>query len=112
MRLFEGTPFDIPPKCDRCGKLESDCQCPPPPAPIVPPEQQLVRIAVEKRKRGKVVTVLRGLINDAALPELLKSLKNACGAGGTLLPNGLEIQGDHAKPVAELLRAARYRVKD
>jgi len=111
MRLFEGTPFDIPPKCDRCGKLESDCQCPPPAAPVVPPEQQMVRIAVEKRKRGKVVTVLRGLAADAALPDLLKSLKNACGAGGTLLSDGLELQGDHADRVAVLFRARSYRVK-
>jgi translation initiation factor 1 len=110
MRLFEGTPFDIPPRCDRCGKLEAECQCPPPPAPLVPPPQQTVRIAVEKRKRGKVVTVVRGLASDAALPELLKSLKNACGAGGTLLPEGLEIQGDHASRVAELLRAGGYRM--
>jgi translation initiation factor 1 len=111
MRLFEGTPFDIPPKCDRCSKLEPECQCLPP-ALVIPPDQQIVRIAVEKRKRGKVVTVLRGLANDAALPELLKSLKNACGAGGTMLPEGLEIQGDHAARIAELLRTGGYRVKD
>ena len=110
MRLFEGTPFDIPPKCNRCGKLEAECQCPPA-AVIVPPEQQTVRIAVEKRKRGKVVTVLRGLASDDALPDLLKSLKNACGAGGTLTSEGLEIQGDHAARIAELLRAQGYRLK-
>src|SRR5690349_17870944 len=111
MRLFEGTPFDIPPTCDRCGKPEAECQCPPPPAPVVPPGQQTVRIAVEKRKRGKVVTVLRGLAADVALPELLKALKNACGAGGTITGDGLEIQGDHASRIAELLRDAGYRVK-
>jgi translation initiation factor 1 len=111
MRLFEGTPFDIPPRCDRCGKLEAECQCPPLPEPLVPPAQQTVRIAVEKRKRGKVVTVLRGLADDAARPELLKSLKNACGAGGTLSPEGLEIQGDHAARIAELLKSAGYRLK-
>ena len=110
MRLFEGTPFDIPPRCDRSGKLETECQCPPL-GLIVPPDQQTVRIAVEKRKRGKVVTVLRGLANDAALPDLLKSLKNSCGAGGTMLPEGLEIQGDHAARIAELLRSGGYRVK-
>lgn len=100
MRLFEGTPFDIPPTCDRCGKLEAECRCPVPAAPLVPPEQQTVRITLEKRKRGKVVTVLFGLAPDAALPELPKSLKTACGAGGTLTDSGLEIQGTtpHASP--------------
>jgi translation initiation factor 1 len=109
MRLFEGTPFDIPSTCDRCGKLEAECQRPPPPEPAVPPGEQTARIAVEKRKRGKVVTVIRGLANDSALPELLKSLKNSCGAGGMVTSDGLEIQGDHAARIAELLRGHGYR---
>ena len=29
-RLFAGTPWDRPPTCERCGKLESECACPPP----------------------------------------------------------------------------------
>jgi translation initiation factor 1 len=111
MRLFEGTPFEIPPTCDRCGQREADCRCPPPAAPLMPPEQQTVRITLEKRKRGKVVTVLSGLAPDAALPELLQSLKTACGAGGTITAGGLEIQGDHASRLAELLQAGGYRIK-
>jgi translation initiation factor 1 len=51
------------PARDRCGKLESECQCPPA-AILVPPDQQTVLIAVEKRKAGKVVTVLRGLAKE------------------------------------------------
>ena len=85
MRLFEGTPFDRPPKCDVCGELEADCNCQPEPFRI-PPEKQTARIAVEKRKRGKVVTVIRGLPevgND--LPVLLTQLKSTCGAGGALV---------------------------
>jgi translation initiation factor 1 len=76
MRIFSGTPYDRPPKCDRCGALEADCTCPPLAA------GQLARLAVEKRKKGKVVTVIRGLAatrND--LPTLLSKLKNQCGAG-------------------------------
>jgi translation initiation factor 1 len=111
MRLFEGTPFDIPPKCDRCGELERDCGCPPQSAPSVAPEHQTARLCVEKRKRGKVVTIIRGLVDDASLVELLSTLKAACGAGGTSKDGVLEIQGDHLERVKATLLAAGYRVK-
>jgi translation initiation factor 1 len=111
MRLFEGTPFDIPPKCDRCGKLEAECACPPLPPPQVPPEQQTARVLVEKRKRGKIVTVIRGLVDDRYLEELLTALKSACGAGGTVKVGEIEIQGDHLARVQQWLRDRGYRVK-
>lgn len=112
MRLFEGTPFDIPPRCDRCGELEEDCVCPPPPPERIPPEKQTARLAIEKRKKGKVVTVIRGLPpigND--LPELLTKLKSACGAGGTIKDDLLEIQGNHLARIRETLSAIGYRVR-
>jgi translation initiation factor 1 len=112
MRLFAGTPFDIPPTCERCGKLESDCQCPPQTAPSVPPEKQTARLTLEKRKRGKMVTVVRDLVDDPSLVELLAKLKAACGAGGTAKDGVLEIQGDHLLRVKALLLGAGYRVRD
>jgi len=61
MRLFAGTPYDQPPRCDRCRALETDCTCPPLPAAHIAPCEQMARVAVEKRRKGKVVTVIRGL---------------------------------------------------
>lgn len=110
MRLFAGTPFDIPPTCDRCGKLESDCTCPPRPAPTVPPAKQTAKIAVERRKRGKEVTVIRGLVDDDALAALLTRLKTACGAGGSAKEGVLEIQGDHRQRIEQFLRDEGYGV--
>ena len=62
-RLFAGTPWDRPPTCERCGKLESECTCPPPlVAPVrLAPESQTARLRLEKRPRGKVVTVVANL---------------------------------------------------
>ncbi len=63
-RLFAGTPFDIPPTCDRCEKLEEECDCP----PMVEektwkaPETQTAKIKIEKRKKGKIVTLVTGLL--------------------------------------------------
>lgn len=113
-RLFAGTPWDRPPKCERCGLLETECQCPPltPEPKRIPPEQQTARLRVEKRPKGKVATVVRGLDpagND--LNALITRLKTACGAGGSITDAGLEIQGDHLARVETLLQGQGYRVK-
>jgi translation initiation factor 1 len=111
-RLFAGTPFDRPPVCDRCGKLESECVCPTPEPEGVPPHCKSVTIAVEKRKKGKTVTVLRGLstVGNGSL-ELLTQLKSACGAGGTFKDGVLEIQGEHVDRIREILSAIGYRIR-
>jgi translation initiation factor 1 len=111
-RLFAGTEFFQTPKCDRCGELEEECQCSPEPAPKIPPEKQTAKLAVEKRKKGKVVTVVRGLPAEGNdLPELLTQLKTTCGAGGTLKEDFLEIQGKHLERVRDALRGIGYRVQ-
>jgi translation initiation factor 1 len=111
-RLFAGTPFDRPPTCDRCGELEEKCACPPEPSPRTAPEKQTARLAAEKRKKGKLVTVIRGLpVEGNDLPALLSQLKTACGAGGTLKDDFLEIQGHHLERVREVLISLGYRVR-
>src|SRR5262245_46308452 len=112
MRLFEGTPFDRPPRCDRCGALEAECTCPPPPPERIPPEQQTARVSVEKRKKGKVVTIVRDLPAEGNdLPDLLTQLKTQCGAGGTIKEQSLEIQGEHLDRVRQVLTEIGYRVR-
>lgn len=112
MRLFAGTEFDRPPRCERCGELEEECQCPPAPPPRTPPEKQTARLAVEKRKKGKQVTVVRGLAPEGDhLPELLTKLKSACGAGGTVKEDVIEIQGRQIDRVREVLAQLGYRVR-
>ena len=112
MRLFAGTPFDRPPTCEQCGKLEADCTCPKKPAAWILPEKQTARLTVEKRKKGKVVTVIRGLAAEANdLPALLSRLKTHCGAGGTLDGDLVEIQGDHLERIGALLAEIGYRVR-
>lgn len=112
MRLFEGTPFDRPPRCEKCDQLEEECICPPEPPFRIPPEQQTARLSIEKRKKGKRVTVIRGLPavgND--LPELLKQIKDRCGAGGALKDEDLEIQGEQLDRVRETLQQMGFKVK-
>jgi translation initiation factor 1 len=112
MRLFEGTEFDRPPRCDRCDQLEEQCTCPPAPPLRTPPEKQTAKLAIEKRKKGKKVVVVRGLPSEGNdLPELLTQLKSACGAGGALKDDVLEIQGAQLDRVRQELEKIGYRVK-
>ena len=112
MRLFEGTEFDIPPRCDRCGELEEECKCAPEPEPLIPPDRQTARLRVEKRKKGKLVTVIRGLPSKGNdLPELLTRLKNLCGAGGTVREDEIEIQGDHLARIRQELSRQGFRTQ-
>ncbi|MCP4172077.1 MAG: translation initiation factor [Fuerstiella sp.] len=114
-RLFAGTPFDRPPECERCGQLEEKCECPPPepsPPTFAAPGTQTAHLSVEKRKRGKVVTVIRGLAADENdLPALLTKLKTFCGAGGTLQEASIELQGRHVDRLRNELKAIGYKVK-
>lgn len=113
MRLFEGTAFDRPPHCERCGKLETECTCPPPTTAEIPPEKQTVRLQVENRKRGKQVTAVRGLkLSDLAMTALLTKLKNSCGAGGTIDDGVIEIQGGQIERVRTALVAMGYNMKE
>lgn len=110
-RLFSGTAWDQPSKCERCGKLESECQCPKHLKGLLPPEKQTAKIAVEKRKKGKLVTVVRGLSPaESDLAALLTKLQTSCGAGGSVQTDTIEIQGDHGDRMRELLQGLGYRV--
>ena len=112
MGLLAGTKFDRPPHCDRCEKLEAECTCSPLEPVRTPPGKQTARIAVEKRKHGRMITVIRGLAaEDTDLPSLLKRLKNACGAGGTITDDSLEIQGTQADRVRTELLTIGYKVR-
>ncbi len=75
-------------------------------------ERQTARLRVEKRAKGKLVTVVAGLKPDETdLPGLLVRLKNSCGAGGNLVDELLELQGDHRARIEKLLMDAGYKVK-
>ncbi|MCA9123475.1 MAG: translation initiation factor [Planctomycetaceae bacterium] len=111
-RLFAGTEFFQPVRCDRCGELEAECECPPAPAPRIAPEKQTANLSIEKRKKGKVVTVVRGLSAQGTdLTELLTRLKAACGAGGAIKGDVLEVQGKHLERIRETLAKIGYKVK-
>ena len=72
-----------------------------------------VRMRLERKGRGgKAVTVLWGLPGPAAaLADLARELKAACGAGGTLKGSEIEIQGDQRDRLEAYLSGRGFKVK-
>jgi translation initiation factor 1 len=68
---------------------------------------------MEKTGRsGKTVTVVFGLPKNAVfLKNLAQELKRACGTGGAVREDGVELQGDLRDRVREFLLAKSFQVK-
>lgn len=79
----------------------------------LPPQQQTIYLHRESKGRaGKGVTLLKGLVlSEADLSALAKTLKQACGTGGTVKDGVIEIQGDQREKIAEVLQKLGYKTK-
>lgn len=84
-----------------------------PGTPHLPPGAQTVYLHHESKGRaGKGVTLLKGLaLPPADLAALAKTLKQACGTGGTVKDGVIEIQGEQREKIAALLRGLGFKVK-
>lgn len=100
-------------KCAVCGWPQRDCQCSSRRATQAVPDRVVAKLRTEKKGRGgKTVTVVYDLPHNAEfLRELSQELKRACGAGGTVTDDGVEIQGDLRERVREVLTKRGYVVK-
>ncbi len=135
-RLFSGTSFDRPPTCDLCHKPKPDCRCLAlpdkkkmhshraqnparldsglilTPENSTPPKDQIATLRTEKRKGNRIVTLITGLDHPANdLPKLCTELKSTLGVGGSVQGRTIELQGDHARRVAELLEAKNFKTR-
>ena len=97
--------------CPACRQPVAQCAC----ARTAPPVagDGIVRVSRETQgRKGKGVTVVRGLALDAlSLARLERELKAACGSGGTVKDGVIEIQGDHRDRVVAQLQSAGMTVK-
>jgi len=72
-----------------------------------------VRVSLDtKGRKGKSVTIIAGLQhNPDTMEDIARTLKQHCGAGGTVKEGNIEIQGDQRIRATEKLRAMNYMVK-
>ena len=100
--------------CPGCGQPVAACTCrEQQKAAARPATDGIVRVSLDtKGRKGKGVTVVKGVaLDDAALVQLGKALKSACGSGGTTKDGVIEIQGDHRDAVIALLQKQGMTVK-
>jgi translation initiation factor 1 len=73
--------------------------------------QELV-VRTEERRYGKKMVVVEGFESGTNLRELASELKSALGTGGTVKDGHIELQGDHADRVRDLLRDRGYQLTE
>ena len=99
--------------CPDCEQPESRCRCSARAATASLPARIVAKLRMEKKGRGgKTVTVVDGLPRHAPfLKQLSQELKRACGTGGAVLDDGIELQGDLRERVRECLLKKGFVVK-
>ena len=100
--------------CPACGWPAHDCKCSSQFArDEAVPARVVAKLRIEKSGRGgKTVTVVYDLPrNQPFLKELAGELKRACGSGGAVVENTVEVQGEKRDHVRALLVKKGWTVK-
>ena len=93
--------------CPKCGLPKELCVC-----EDIAREQQKIDITVDKRRYGKMMTVVDGINpNDLDIDMLITKLKKKCASGGTIKDGKIELQGDHRIKVKETLEEMGFMVE-
>jgi translation initiation factor 1 len=93
--------------CQVCGLPKELCAC-----ENIAREQQLIVISSQKRRYGKLVTIVEGINeNDINIDELARTLKTKCASGGTVKDGRIELQGEHRKKVEQVMKDMGFQVE-
>ncbi len=84
--------------CPKCGLPIQACVC-----KEIAKTEQRIKVKTDKRRYGKMMTLVDGLSNDVDMKEIAKTLKSELACGGTIKNSIIELQGDHRKKVKPIL---------
>tara|TARA_Y100000034_G_scaffold19272_2_gene21713 strand:- start:6108 stop:6404 length:297 start_codon:yes stop_codon:yes gene_type:complete len=84
--------------CPKCGLPKQACVC----EQIVKSSQK-IKVTTDKKRYGKIVTIVTGFEHGIDVKKIAKALKNELACGGTYKDNIIELQGFHKNKIKELL---------
>ncbi len=84
--------------CPKCGLPKQACVC----EQIVKSSQRIT-VATDKKRYGKIVTIIKGFDSGIDVKKTAKTLKNELACGGTYKGNVIELQGDHRGKIKDAL---------
>lgn len=84
--------------CPKCGLPQQACVC-----EQMVKSSQRIKISMDKKRYGKIVTIVSGFEGGVDIKKIAKTLKNGLACGGTSKDNVIELQGDHRRRIKEIL---------
>jgi len=93
--------------CEVCGLPKEICVC-----EDIAREQQKISITIDRRRYGKMMTIIDGINpHELDIDALISNLKSICACGGTIKDGKIELQGDHRTKVKETLEKMGFMVE-
>ena len=84
--------------CPKCGLPKQACVC----EQIIKSSQR-INVTTDKKRYGKIVTIVAGFDSGVDVRKTAKALKNELACGGTYKEGIIELQGDHTKKIKSIL---------
>jgi len=84
--------------CPKCGLPTPACVC-----EQIGKSSQRIRVTNDKKRYGKIVTLVSGFDSTIDIKKIAKELKNRLACGGTMKDGVIELKGEHSKKIKPFL---------
>jgi translation initiation factor 1 len=84
--------------CPNCGLPMDLCVC-----ETIAQEEARITVNIERRKWGRLYTIVEGFDKSIDLGDLASKLKSKLACGGAAKHGHVELQGDHRGVIADVL---------
>jgi len=92
--------------CPKCGLPTAACVC-----SEIAKTQQQIEVKTEKRRFGKVSTMISGFDDGVNIKDIAKKLKAKRACGGTVKNKIIELQGNHKGHIKPILVSMGFSEK-